>query len=69
MGGFTASESIDVSESTDAPGVPLRLRLERQLGQMAKFVRRIQVVERFDRIVRGRGGTWEDDGCEWDAGI
>lgn len=53
-----------------AYGAPLRLRVERQLGyKMAKFVRRIEVVERFDHIGRGRGGTWEDDGYEWYAGI
>jgi DMSO/TMAO reductase YedYZ molybdopterin-dependent catalytic subunit len=51
-------------------GAPLRLRLERQLGyKMAKFLGRIEVVDRFDRIGRGRGGTWEDDGYEWYAGI
>jgi DMSO/TMAO reductase YedYZ molybdopterin-dependent catalytic subunit len=51
-------------------GAPLRLRLERQLGyKMAKFLTRIEVVERFDHIGRGRGGTWEDDGYEWYAGI
>jgi DMSO/TMAO reductase YedYZ molybdopterin-dependent catalytic subunit len=53
-----------------AYGAPLRLRVERQLGyKMAKFVRRIEVVDRFDDIGRGRGGTWEDDGYEWYAGI
>jgi DMSO/TMAO reductase YedYZ molybdopterin-dependent catalytic subunit len=51
-------------------GAPLRLRLERQLGyKMAKFLTRIEVVDRLDRIGRGRGGTWEDDGYEWYAGI
>ncbi|MBI2186987.1 MAG: molybdopterin-dependent oxidoreductase [Acidobacteria bacterium] len=53
-----------------AHGAPLRLRVERQLGyKMAKFLARIEVVNRFDRIGRGRGGTWEDDGYEWYAGI
>jgi DMSO/TMAO reductase YedYZ molybdopterin-dependent catalytic subunit len=51
-------------------GAPLRLRVERQLGyKMAKFVTRIEVVDLFDHIGRGRGGTWEDDGYEWYAGI
>ena len=51
-------------------GAPLRLRVERQLGyKMAKFLTRIEVVTRFDHIGRGRGGTWEDDGYEWYAGI
>jgi DMSO/TMAO reductase YedYZ molybdopterin-dependent catalytic subunit len=51
-------------------GAPLRLRVERQLGyKMAKFITRIAVVDRFDRIGRGHGGTWEDNGYEWYAGI
>jgi DMSO/TMAO reductase YedYZ molybdopterin-dependent catalytic subunit len=45
-----------------AHGAPLRLRLERQLGyKMAKFA--------LDTIRGGKGGTWEDDGYEWYAGI
>jgi DMSO/TMAO reductase YedYZ molybdopterin-dependent catalytic subunit len=53
-----------------AHGAPLRLRVERQLGyKMAKFLSRIEVVDRFDRIGRGNGGTWEDAGYEWYAGI
>jgi DMSO/TMAO reductase YedYZ molybdopterin-dependent catalytic subunit len=53
-----------------AHGAPLRLRLERQLGyKMAKFLTRIEVVDQFDHIGRGRGGSWEDDGYEWYAGI
>lgn len=46
------------------------VRVERQLGyKMAKFLNRIEVVDRFDNIGRGHGGTWEDDGYEWYAGI
>lgn len=53
-----------------AHGAPLRLRLERQLGyKMAKFVNQIEVVDRLDTIRGGNGGTWEDDGYEWYAGI
>lgn len=53
-----------------AHGAPLRLRLERQLGyKMAKFLTRIEVVDRFAHLGRGHGGTWEDDGYEWYAGI
>jgi len=53
-----------------AHGAPLRLRLERQLGyKMAKFLNRIEVVARLDAIRGGKGGTWEDDGYEWYAGI
>lgn len=51
-------------------GAPLRLRVERQLGyKMAKYVMRIQVVDSFANIGRGRGGFWEDLGYEWYAGI
>jgi len=53
-----------------AHGAPLRLRVERQLGyKMATFLTRIEIVNRLDHIGRGRGGTWEDDGYEWYAGI
>jgi DMSO/TMAO reductase YedYZ molybdopterin-dependent catalytic subunit len=51
-------------------GAPLRLRVERQLGyKMAKFITRIEAVDRFDNIRGGRGGYWEDSGYEWYAGI
>jgi len=59
----------------DAPltvpyGAPLRLRVERQLGyKMAKYVMRVEAVESFAGIGRGRGGFWEDRGYEWYAGI
>jgi DMSO/TMAO reductase YedYZ molybdopterin-dependent catalytic subunit len=53
-----------------AHGAPLRLRVERQLGyKMPKFLTRIEVVSSFAHLGRGRGGTWEDDGYEWYAGI
>ena len=53
-----------------AHGAPLRLRLERQLGyKMAKYIRRIEVVENFAGFGRGNGGFWEDRGYEWYAGI
>jgi DMSO/TMAO reductase YedYZ molybdopterin-dependent catalytic subunit len=53
-----------------ANGAPLRLRLERQLGyKMAKYVMRIELVDSFATIARGRGGFWEDRGYEWYAGI
>ncbi len=57
--------------SLDIPhGAPLRLRLERQLGyKHAKFVMRIQLVERLSDIAGGKGGYWEDQGYEWYAGI
>jgi DMSO/TMAO reductase YedYZ molybdopterin-dependent catalytic subunit len=51
-------------------GAPLRLRVERQLGyKHAKYISRIEVVESFDQIGRGKGGFWEDRGYEWYAGI
>jgi DMSO/TMAO reductase YedYZ molybdopterin-dependent catalytic subunit len=53
-----------------AHGAPLRLRVERQLGyKMAKFIMRIEVVDSFAGIGRGKGGFWEDRGYEWYAGI
>jgi DMSO/TMAO reductase YedYZ molybdopterin-dependent catalytic subunit len=53
-----------------AHGAPLRLRLERQLGyKMAKYVMRLEVVDGFAHIGRGKGGYWEDRGYEWYAGI
>lgn len=55
----------------DVPhGAPLRLRLERQLGyKMAKYVMRIEALESFQQLGRGKGGYWEDRGYQWYAGI
>lgn len=51
-------------------GAPLRLRLGNQLGyKMAKYLRRIELVESFSHIQGGRGGLYEDNGYEWYAGI
>jgi DMSO/TMAO reductase YedYZ molybdopterin-dependent catalytic subunit len=51
-------------------GAPLRLRVERQLGyKQAKYIMRLEVTDRLDRIGAGRGGFWEDRGYEWYAGI
>jgi DMSO/TMAO reductase YedYZ molybdopterin-dependent catalytic subunit len=51
-------------------GAPLRLRVERQLGyKHAKYIRRIEVVESFAHLGKGKGGYWEDRGYEWYAGI
>jgi DMSO/TMAO reductase YedYZ molybdopterin-dependent catalytic subunit len=51
-------------------GAPLRLRLERQLGyKMAKYVMRIEAIDSFRGIARGKGGYWEDRGYQWYAGI
>lgn len=62
-------------ELNDAPlpiknGAPIRVRVERQLGyKMAKYIMRMELVERLDGIAGGRGGYWEDRGYEWYAGI
>ena len=51
-------------------GAPVRLRVERQLGyKHAKYVMRIEAVERLDDLGFGRGGFWPDRGYEWYAGI
>lgn len=51
-------------------GAPLRLRVERQLGyKMAKYLMRIDAVESYADLGRGKGGFWEDRGYEWYAGI
>ena len=51
-------------------GAPVRLRVERQLGyKHAKYVMRLEAVEDFAQIGRGKGGFWEDRGYEWYAGI
>ena len=51
-------------------GAPVRLRLERQLGyKMAKYVMRIEAIENFEHLGRGRGGYWEDRGYQWYAGV
>lgn len=53
-----------------AHGAPLRLRVERQLGyKQAKYVMRVEAVDRLTGIGRGKGGFWEDRGYEWYAGI
>lgn len=53
-----------------ANGAPLRLRVERQLGyKMAKYVKRIDLVDSFAGLGAGRGSYWADRGYEWYAGI
>jgi len=53
-----------------ANGAPLRLRVERQLGyKMAKYVMRIEALDDFSHLGRGKGGFWEDRGYQWYAGI
>ena len=68
-------QTILAWEMNDRPlpvrhGAPVRLRVERQLGyKHAKYIRRIEAVESFAHIGRGKGGYWEDRGYEWYAGI
>ncbi|RDE09107.1 molybdopterin-binding protein [Pelagibacterium lacus] len=51
-------------------GAPLRVRIERQLGyKMAKYIRRIELVDDFSRLYRGKGSFWADLGYDWYAGI
>lgn len=51
-------------------GAPLRLRVETQIGyKNAKFIDRIELVDRLTSIGDGRGGWWEDiDNAVWYAG-
>jgi DMSO/TMAO reductase YedYZ molybdopterin-dependent catalytic subunit len=50
-------------------GAPLRLRVERQIGyKHAKYVTRIEAVDRLAGFGRGKGGFWEDRGYQWYAG-
>ncbi len=52
-----------------ANGAPLRVRIERQLGyKMAKYLMRIEIVDDFAAI-GGKGGSYEDRGYAWYAGI
>jgi DMSO/TMAO reductase YedYZ molybdopterin-dependent catalytic subunit len=51
-------------------GAPLRLRVERQIGyKSAKFVQRIEAVDRLNHIAGGHGGFWPDRGYQWYAGL
>ena len=51
-------------------GAPVRLRVERQLGyKHAKYVMRVEAVEKLTDLGRGQGGFWPDRGYEWYAGI
>ena len=64
--------AYDMNDATlsVAHGAPLRLRVERQLGyKMAKYVMRIEAVDSFGKIQGGKGGSWEDLGYAWYAGI
>ena len=68
-------QTILAYELNDRPlpienGAPMRVRIERQLGyKMAKYVMRIELVESFATLGRGKGGYWEDRGYPWLGGI
>lgn len=51
-------------------GAPVRLRVERQLGwKSLKFVSRLQLVDRLDRVGQGKGSYVADFGFQWYGGI
>ncbi len=51
-------------------GAPLRLRVERNLGyKMAKYIRKITLVDDLAPFGQGGGGYWEDAGYDWYGGI
>jgi DMSO/TMAO reductase YedYZ molybdopterin-dependent catalytic subunit len=51
-------------------GAPIRLRVERQLGYKSlKYVNRITVTDRIDRVEDGTGGFVVRYGYSWYAGI
>ena len=53
-----------------ANGRLLRLRAERYLGyKQAKYVMRLEAVDRYDHIAGGQGGFWEDQGYDRYGGI
>ena len=55
---------------TVAHGAPIRLRAERYLGyKQAKYVMRLEAVDRYDHIAGGQGGYWEDQGYDRYGGI
>ena len=64
------AHSLNDAPLTVGHGAPLRLRVERQLGyKQAKYVMRVELVDSFENIGRGKGGFWPDRGYEWYAGI
>lgn len=64
------AHSLNGERLSVSHGAPIRLRVERQIGyKQAKYVMRIELTDRLDRIGRGKGGFWPDRGYEWYAGI
>jgi DMSO/TMAO reductase YedYZ molybdopterin-dependent catalytic subunit len=68
-------QTILAYELNDRPlpidnGAPLRLRVENQLGyKHAKYIRALDFVASLDKVGKGKGGYWEDQGYAWYAGI
>ncbi len=68
-------QTILAYELNDRPlpvdnGAPLRLRVENQLGyKHAKYIRALEFVASLDKLGKGKGGYWEDQGYAWYAGI
>ena len=51
-------------------GAPLRLRTELQIGyKQSKHIDRVVVVESLSGLGKGFGGTYEDLGYQWYAGM
>ncbi len=64
--------ALDLNDKPLDPdhGAPVRLKIPTQLGyKSAKWVSRIELVDKFTSIYGGTGGYWEDQGYEWYAGI
>ncbi|MFY9263264.1 MAG: molybdopterin-dependent oxidoreductase [Arcanobacterium sp.] len=58
---FIAFELNDQGEITVKNGAPVRLRVETSTGfRSLKWLERIDIVNRYDIIVEGRGGFFED---------
>ncbi len=56
-----AFELNDEGEIPAKNGAPVRLRLETSTGfRSLKWLERIEVVNRYDIILEGRGGYFED---------
>ena len=66
---FNAHPALYWGEDSDFDRPILSIHAVWTEYKMAKFLTRIEVVDRLDPIGRGNGGTWEDDGYEWYAGI
>jgi DMSO/TMAO reductase YedYZ molybdopterin-dependent catalytic subunit len=67
-----AQLALDLNDKPLDPdhGAPVRLKIPTQLGyKSAKWVSRIELVDKFTSIYGGTGGYWEDQGYEWYAGI